>query len=114
MGVDTLVPGSAIMIEMVIYWIASMLVIFLMDRYALKRIGGKSRLGYKVLKIPKFFSMITCSAYTIVLILLCQFADLTMKHSTLTFLGLPYFVIWVFFMIMVFRRVRAETKGRNW
>lgn len=106
--------GTVILIDMGIYWILSMVFIWLLDLYAKKKLGGKRMLGYKVLRIPRFFSLVFVSIYTIVIFLLVQFADLEVKASTLTFMGLPYFVVWVFFLVVTLRRIRAETKGRSW
>lgn len=110
---DKVAPGSVVVIDMGIYWLISMILIALIDLYASKKLGGKRMLGYKVLRMSKFFSMIFVSAYTIVLIVMGM-NDFGIKNSTLTYLGIPYFVIWVFFLINVLRRIRAETKGKTW
>jgi len=85
-----------------------------MDLYAQKKLGGKRSLGYKVLRLPKFIALSAASLYTIVLIVMSMYFDLAVKMSTETYLGLPYFIIWVFFLVNMMRRVRAETKGRPW
>lgn len=107
-------PASSgeIMANAGIYWIVSIAFFLLLDRYASKKLGGQRMLGYKVLRVPRFFSMIAVSAISIVVLLWCQFGGLQMTYSGLTYLGLPYFVIWVFFLVNVLRRIRAETKGR--
>lgn len=104
--------GSVIMIDMGIYWIMSVALFSIMDMYAAKKLGGKQKLGYKVLRMPKFFSLIFVTGYTVVLGLLCLFTDFSVRATTLTFMGIPFFVAWLYYMVTVLRRIRAETKGR--
>lgn len=105
------VPSMVIMVDMGGYWLISVAVVMLMDLYARKKIGGKEMLGYKVLRIPKFLVLITVSAYTIVLMVLAM-NGFTVTNNVLTYLGLPYFIAWIFFLINMLRRVKAETKGK--
>lgn len=104
--------GSVIMIDMSIYWVMSVALFSIMDMYAAKKLGGKQMLGYKVLRMPKFFSLIFVTGYTVVVSLLCLFADLSVQATTLTFMGIPFFVAWLYYLVTVLRRIRAETKGR--
>ena len=106
-----MVPSMVIAIDIGIYWLISIILFWLMDIYACKKIGGKRELGYKVLRIPKFLALTTVSAYTIVLVILSM-KGFTVTNNTLTYLGIPYFIAWVFFLVNMLRRVRAETKGR--
>lgn len=110
---DRLVPSSVIATDMGVYWVISMILFWLMDLYASKKMGGKRMLGYKVLRLPKFFSMIFVSVYTISLILMTM-QGFEIKYSTMTYLGLPYFISWIFFLVNVLRRIKAETKGKPW
>jgi cytochrome c biogenesis protein CcdA len=105
--------GTVIAIDMGIYWFLSMIVLWLLDLYASKKLGGKRMLGYKVLRFPKFFSLVFVSGYTIVLVLMSM-NGIEIKYNTLTYLGLPYFIVWIFYLVNVLRRVKAETKGRPW
>jgi len=107
-----MVPSSVIMTDMAIYWVISMIVIWLMDRYARRKIGGKDELGYKVLRIPKFWAMMGISAYTIVIVTKARMG-FTVSNNVHTFLGLPYFIAWIFYLVNMLRRVRAETRERR-
>ena len=110
---DKVASGSVIAIDMGIYWFISMILLWLIDLYASKKLGGKRMLGYKVLRVPKFFSMIFVSAYTIIFIVMGM-NGFEIKNSTLTYLGIPYFVVWTFYLVNVLRRIKSETKGRPW
>jgi hypothetical protein len=111
---DMVVPSSVLATDLGIYWVISMIFFWLMDLYASKKLGGKRMLGFKVLRLPKFFAMVFVSGYTIVLILISMRGFLEFTRSTMTYLGLPYFIAWVFFLVNVLRRIKAETKGRPW
>lgn len=104
--------GSVIMVDMGLYWIFSIAILAILDKYAEKKMGGKRMMGYKVLRIPKFFSLIFVTGYTVILSFLSIFTDFSVKATTLTYMGIPYFVTWVYYLVTVLRRVRAETKGR--
>lgn len=105
--------SEMIMFEMGTYWIFSILFISALDYYAAKKLGGKRMLSYKILRMPRFFSLIFVSAYTIVFFVLTM-KDILIRYSLFTYMGIPYFVVWVFFFINVFRRIKAEKKGRPW
>lgn len=107
-----MVPSMVLAIDLGIYWIISIIVFSLMDVYAWKKMGGKQALGYKVLRIPKFLALITVSAYTIILLLMA-IKGFTVSNTILTYLGLPYFLAWTFYLVNMLRRVRAETNGNN-
>lgn len=108
-----LVSSDVVVVDMGAYWVLTMLLLFAFDKYASKKLGGKRSLGYKVLRIPKFFALIAASAYTIGIVFAAM-NGFEIKVATLTYMGLPYFIIWVFYLVNVLRRVKAETKGRNW
>lgn len=110
---NRLVSANEVMANMGMYFIISIALFLIMDYYARKKIGGKQMLGYKILRIPKFFSMLVVSGYTIVIFVLCRFGVVQLTYSTMTYLGILYFVVWVFYLVNVLRRVRAETRGRS-
>ncbi len=111
---DTLVSSSAIIFEVGTYWVFSMLFLTALDIFAMKRIpGGRRALGYRILRFLRFFSLVAVSLVTIIVFVLCM-NGLEVQSSTLTFFGVPYFIVWVFFLINVLQRVRAERKGRDW
>ncbi len=114
MPTEMIASSSVITIDMGIYFVLTVILVSLMDSYAKKKLGGKRSLGYKVLRLPKFVSLCLASLYTIILVVWSAYFDLAVKVSTETYLGLPYFVIWVFFLVNMMRRVRAETKGKPW
>lgn len=105
--------SDVIMTEVVIYALASLVILLLMDFYAAKRIGNKHSMGYKILRIPKYVSLFIICGFTLVIGLLCMYADLSVSRGTLTYFGLPYFIGLVYYMVKMLRRVKAETKGRH-
>ena len=105
--------SNSIMFEMGTFWIFSILFISIIDYYAAKKLGGKRMLAYKILRMPRFFSLVFVSAYTIVFFVMCM-SEVSIKYTTLTFLGIPYFVAWMFFFINVVRRIKAEKRGKPW
>ena len=111
---NDIASSQVIMMEVLIYCVPSLLILFLMDFYAAKRIGDKKRMGYKILRIPKIISMFIIVGFTFVVGLICMYnSDFSVTRSTLTYFGLPYFIALFYYMIKMMRRVRAETKGRN-
>ena len=110
---DDVVSTQAIMMEILIYGFVSILILLLMDAYAAKRIGDKTSLGYKVLRVPKYVSLLIICGFTLVIGLLCMYADFSVTRRTLTYLGLPYFIALVYYMIKMLRRVKSETKRRH-
>lgn len=107
------VTSSDIMFEMGTYWIFSVVFISVVDYFAAKKLGGKRVLAYKILRMPRFFSLIFISLYTIVFFVMSM-QDVKIDATLFTFLGIPYFVVWVFFFINVVRRIKAEKKGKTW
>jgi hypothetical protein len=98
--------------NMGIYWILSFAIFLVLDTYAKKKIGGKQHLGYLILKMPRFFCLLFVSLYTIGVIAVVNFVFHSVSAQTLNFLGVPYFAVWFYFVALVFRRIKAETKGR--
>ena len=111
---ETFVPKSLFVVNMGMYWILTIFVCMTLMYYAKKKLGGKRALGYKMLQLPRFFCYIASSGYTMVLVILVHYVGMQFTYSTMTYLGCPYFVIWIFVLVNVLRRVKAETKGRPW
>lgn len=105
--------SSVILTEIMIYLLASILLIVLIDWYAMKKIGGKRMWGYRLLRPHKALSLLIVTFFTLAIGILCLYKDLTVSRYTLTYFGLPYYLSVLYFLIKVFRRVRAETKGRQ-
>ena len=106
--------NQVIMMEVLIYCVPSLIILFLMDLYAAKRIGDKRKLGYKILRIPKIISMFIIVIFTFVVGMICLYnTDFSVTRSTLTYFGIPYFLALFYYLIKMLRRVRAETKGRQ-
>ena len=108
-----LASSDVIMWEVIIYFVGSLLILFIMDWYASYKIGGKSRPGYIALKGHRGIAVLIMAAFTAVVGMLCLMRDFTCTRGTLSYFGLPYLVALLYYMVKVFRRVRAETKGRR-
>ncbi len=104
---------DVIMWEVIVYFVCSLLILFIMDWYASYKIGGKNRPGYIALKGHRGISIMIMAAFTAVIGMLCLMRDFTCTRGTLTYFGLPYLLALVYYMVKMFRRVRAETKGRG-
>ena len=105
--------SDVIMWEVIVYFVASLLILFIMDWDASFKSGGKSRPGYIALKGHRGIAILIMAAFTVIVGMLCLMADFTCSRGTLTYFGLPYLVALVYYMVKMFRRVRAETKGRR-
>ena len=110
---DDVASPTVIMMEVLMYWIASMLILFVMDWYAAKKIGGKKRAGYQVLKPYRSIALMIFTAFTFIIGILCLMRDFSCSRGTLSYFGLPYLIGLLYYMVKMFRRVRAETKGRR-
>ena len=108
-----LASSDVIMWEVIIYFVVSLLILFIIDWYASFKIGGKNRPGYIALKGHRGISVLIMAAFTAVVGMLCLMRDFTRTRGTLSYFGLPYLVALLYYMVKVFRRVRAETKGRG-
>ncbi len=108
-----LASSDVIMWEVIIYFVVSLLILFIIDWYASFKIGGKNRPGYIALKGHRGISVLIMAAFTAVVGMLCLMRDFTCTRGTLSYFGLPYLVALLYYMVKVFRRVRAETKGRR-
>lgn len=100
------VASDVIVMDMVLYWLITILLLALADFYAKGKLG-KDSLGFKALRIPKFIALTISSVATIIFCLLA-FAGMVVSQDRLTYFGIPYFAVWVFYLCCVFRRVRAE------
>jgi len=109
---DQIIGGEVVLIDVAIYFAISLGWYGLLDLIARKRLGGSATPGYQALRFPKFISLAVVSAVSIVLGILFM-GGLTVKASTSTYFGIPYFVMWVFYMVCVMRRLRAERYGRR-
>ena len=112
-AVTTIATSNVIMMDIMIYAVASILIVALIDFYALKRIGDKRRPAYQALKVHKSVTFLIIGAFTAVIGVLCIFKDLSVSRYTLTYFGLPYFIALVYYMVKVFRRVRSEARRRR-
>ena len=109
---DQMIGGEVVLIDIVIYFAISLAWYGLLDLFARKKLGGSAAPGYQALRFPKFISLAAVSAVSIVLGVLFM-GGLRVKASTATYIGIPYFAMWVFYMVCVFRRLRAERSGRH-
>lgn len=106
--------NQVIMMEVLLYGIVSLILILLMDAWAAKVIGNKRSMEYKVLKIPKYISLMIVCGFTVVIGVLCMYkSDFTVTRGTLTYFGLPYFIGVIYYMIKMLRRVRSVQKRRK-
>lgn len=110
---EDIANSQVIMMEVVIYCIASILILLLMDWYAAKKIGSKLTMGYKVLRIPKYVSFMIICGFTVIIGIICMYSDFSVTRKVLTYFGLPYFIALVYYLVKMLRRVKAETKGRH-
>jgi len=100
-----MVSGEVVVIEILIYWLISAVVIVAIDFYAKKKLGKES-LGYLSLRIPKFVTVTIISVLSIVIILYTRWNDISVE--AMSFIGVPYLGLWFFYVVINFRRVRAE------
>jgi len=103
-------PADVIYMDVFFYWVMTMGVVLGADFFAKRRLG-KSSLGYKALKIPRYTSYLIASVATILLVV-GILADMSVNQQMLTFFGVPYFVAWVYYLVSVFRRIKAERVRR--
>lgn len=107
------VSASFITIDVVIYYALTVIIFYGIDAYAARRMGGKRTPGYLVLRVPKQISLLIASGLSCVIVLLCWFADLTISTKAESYLGIPYLIIWFYYMMTALRRIKAETSGQN-
>ena len=100
-----MVSGEVVVIEVLIYWLISAAVITIMDLYARKKLGKDSP-GYLSLRIRKFIVTIVISLLSIGIILYTRWNDISIE--AMSFLGVPYLGLWFYYLVINFRRIRAE------
>lgn len=106
-----IVPTNAILIELFTYALFSLVLILLMDWYAAKKIGGRDKMGYKVLSMPRHISLYLIYGFTLVIALLCMYTDFKVTRGMLSYFGIPYFMGLTYYLMQMLRRVKSETKG---
>lgn len=105
--------SNVIMMETLIYAMASFFILLALDVYAAKSIGDRRRPAYRALRIHKQIAFFIVAVVTAVIAILCFAIDLSVSRSTLTYFGLPYFMAVIYYMVKVFRRVRSEIRRRQ-
>jgi hypothetical protein len=108
---DKLASSSVIATDIVIYAFASLVLLQLVDFYAKKKLGGKDQTSFKMLRLPKWISLVVVSVFSLGIMIATRFG-FSVTASTLTYFGIPYFAVWFFFIVAVLRRIRAERDGR--
>jgi len=104
---ETIVTGSVMITDVLIYAGITLILLSVFDMYAARKMGKESD-GFKVLRMPKFWCLAAASVYSIAL-LGANLAGVSISYKLETFLGLPYFAIWCYYMITTMHRVKAET-----
>ena len=104
-----MVSGEVVVIEILIYWLISAVVIIGVDFYARNKLGKES-LGYLSLRVPKFIVATIISVLSMAIVLYTRWNDISVE--TMSFLGVPYLGLWFYYMVINFRRIRAEGSGR--
>ena len=103
--------SQVIMMEVLIYGVASIVLILLMDLFAAKAIGDRQSMEYK---IPRFVSIFIVCMFTVIIGVICLYNDqFSVTRSTLTYFGLPYFIAVFYYLIKMLRRVRSVQKRRK-
>ena len=108
---NEIVPTGTILIELFTYALFSLGLILLMDWYASKKLGGRDKMGYKVLTIPRHVSLYIIYGFTLVIALLCMYTDFSVTRGTLSYFGIPYFMGLSYYLTQMLRRVKAEAKA---
>ena len=103
---------EVIMFEMAIYVILSMMEIGTINLYAAKKLGGRDTFAYMALRVQRFISLTVVSVYALVVFYWARFVGLEVSRQTLVYMGVPFFVMWVFHLFNVVRRVKAETSSK--
>ena len=106
--------SSVIMTEVIIYAVASIVILLMMDLYAAKSIGDKTSMEYKILRIPRYVALFIICGFTVAIGIICMYnEDFSVTRSTLTYFGVPYFVGLVYYLLKMLRRVRSVQKRRH-
>ena len=67
--------SQVIMMEVLVYGVASIVLILLMDLFAAKAIGDRQSMEYKILKIPRFVSIFIVCMFTVIIGVICLYND---------------------------------------
>ena len=106
--------SSVIMTEVIIYAVASIVILLLMDLYAAKSIGDKTSMEYKILRIPRYVALFIICGFTVAIGIVCMYNEaFSVTRSTRTYFGVPYFVGLVYYLLKMLRRVRSVQKRRH-
>ena len=103
---ETVVTGSNIMSDVLLYAGFTYIIVTLLDLYASAKLGKKAP-GFKALKPHRLITLTIASLLSIVLLLLST-KGISMKAATETFIGVPYFALWFFYMASVMHRIKSE------
>lgn len=110
--VQDIASPDVILMEVILYCIGSLLILLLIDGYAVKKLGGRQRLGYQMLRGYRGISILVVFGFTAAIAALCLMLDFSCTRGTLSYFGMPYLIAVMFYMVKAFRRVYSETKGR--
>lgn len=105
--VDQIIGSEVVLFDIVIYFSVSIGWYGILDHYAKKKLGGSATPGYQALRIPKFISLLVVSAVSVLVGAFTMLGG-SMRETTSSFLGIPYLSMWVFYLVVVLRRIRAE------
>lgn len=103
---------DVILMEVMLYCVCSLVILLLLDHYAAKKLGGRQRLGYRMLRGYRGVSLLIIFGFSAVMAGLALMLDFSCTRGTLSYFGLPYLIALLFYMVKAFRRVYSETKGR--
>jgi len=107
-----MIGGNLALLEIAVYWLLSIGLFALMDSYAAKKLGGKHTAGYMSLRRRKFISMSAVSGVSVLAIGFFM-RGIEVAATTMTFLGVPYLAVWLFYLVSVLRRLRAEREAKK-
>ncbi len=93
--------------EVGLYWVISIGLVLILDLYAIKKLGGKTSAAYMVMRSQKMIVLMIVSAYTIGLLLVSRFANVVISKELFTYLGIPYFAVWLYILITTLRILRS-------
>lgn len=110
---DQVASSQVIMMETLIYAAVTIIILLLLDAYAMRSIGDRRRPAYKSLRIYKQISFFIVAVVTAAIAIACLFFHWEVTRGTLTYFGLPYYITVIFYMVKVFRRTRSEARRRK-
>ena len=111
---DEIASNQVIMTEVLIYGVASIILILLLELLAAKAIWDRQSMEYKILRIPRFTAIFVGCMFTVVIGVICLYnQEFSVTRSTLTYFGLPYFIAVFYYLVKMLRRVRSVQKRRK-